>query len=221
MTLLRDRHRRSPGAARAGAPSSARPSSRLREIQQLIDDLIETMRAADGAGLAANQVSVPMRIAVVEVDEQPPLPVQAARPADRDRQPRDRGPLDDEAGRSTRDACRCPTCGATSSAHVDVRVHYLDRDGQRHERRRARPHRRHVPARGRPPRRRAVPRPRHRPAQLQHVGAVRAPSRGGVPASGSRRTQPAPSRPGEPLLVRAGLARWRGRSSRRADRGGR
>lgn len=37
-------------------------------MQQLIDDLIETRRAAGGAGLAANQVSVPKRIAVVEVD---------------------------------------------------------------------------------------------------------------------------------------------------------
>ena len=39
------------------------------EVQQLIDDLIETRRAAGGAGLAANQVSALRRIAVVEVDE--------------------------------------------------------------------------------------------------------------------------------------------------------
>ena len=32
---------------------------RSDEVQQLIDDLIETRRAAGGAGLAANQVSVP------------------------------------------------------------------------------------------------------------------------------------------------------------------
>jgi peptide deformylase len=38
------------------------------EIQRLIDDLIETRRAAGGAGLAANQVSVRKRIAVVEID---------------------------------------------------------------------------------------------------------------------------------------------------------
>ncbi|HMJ96778.1 MAG TPA: peptide deformylase, partial [Thermoleophilaceae bacterium] len=36
-------------------------------IQQLIDDMIETMRAADGAGLAANQVGETVRVAVVEV----------------------------------------------------------------------------------------------------------------------------------------------------------
>jgi peptide deformylase len=41
---------------------------RSAQIQQLIDDLIETRRAAGGAGLAAPQVSVSKRIAVVEVD---------------------------------------------------------------------------------------------------------------------------------------------------------
>jgi peptide deformylase len=38
--------------------------------QQLIDDMIETMRAAPGVGLAAPQVGVPLRLAVIEVDEQ-------------------------------------------------------------------------------------------------------------------------------------------------------
>ena len=43
-------------------------------VQRLIDDLIETMRAAGGAGLAANQVGEPLRIAVVEVDHNPRYP---------------------------------------------------------------------------------------------------------------------------------------------------
>ena len=47
-------------------------------IQQLIDDLIETMRAAPGVGLAAPQVAVSQRIAVIEYAE--PLPEDA--PAD-------------------------------------------------------------------------------------------------------------------------------------------
>ena len=36
------------------------------EIQMLIDDLVETMRHANGAGIAANQVHELHRIAVVE-----------------------------------------------------------------------------------------------------------------------------------------------------------
>ena len=40
-----------------------------RSIQKLIDDMIETMREAPGVGLAAPQVGVPLRLAVIEVDE--------------------------------------------------------------------------------------------------------------------------------------------------------
>jgi peptide deformylase len=40
-----------------------------RTIQRLIDDMIETMKAAPGVGLAAPQVGVPLRLAVIEVDE--------------------------------------------------------------------------------------------------------------------------------------------------------
>lgn len=36
-------------------------------IQQLIDDMIETMRSASGVGLAANQIGVPLKIAVIEI----------------------------------------------------------------------------------------------------------------------------------------------------------
>jgi peptide deformylase len=45
---------------------------RSPEVQRLIDDMIETMRAANGAGLAANQVHETLRIAVVEVRQPNP-----------------------------------------------------------------------------------------------------------------------------------------------------
>jgi peptide deformylase len=46
----------------------ARPVGELTgDIQQLIDDMIETMYAAPGIGLAAPQVGVPLRIFVVDV----------------------------------------------------------------------------------------------------------------------------------------------------------
>jgi len=41
------------------------------EIQNLIDDLIETMRHANGAGLASTQIAVPLRICVIEVNKNP------------------------------------------------------------------------------------------------------------------------------------------------------
>ena len=44
------------------------------EIQRIIDDLITTMRAARGAGLAATQIGEPVRICVIEVDNNPRYP---------------------------------------------------------------------------------------------------------------------------------------------------
>jgi peptide deformylase len=38
-------------------------------VQRLIDDLAETMLAAPGAGLAANQIGVPLRVCVVKGDD--------------------------------------------------------------------------------------------------------------------------------------------------------
>src|SRR5918911_5582871 len=40
-----------------------------RPLQKLIDDMIETMQAAPGVGLAAPQVGIPLRLAVIEVDD--------------------------------------------------------------------------------------------------------------------------------------------------------
>lgn len=39
-------------------------------LQQLIDDMFETMRNAPGVGLAAPQVNVPLRLTVIEYGEQ-------------------------------------------------------------------------------------------------------------------------------------------------------
>jgi peptide deformylase len=62
--------------ARLGHPVLRRPASPVPpeevhtpEIQRLIDDMIDTMREYDGAGLAANQVHTPKQIAVIEVLE--------------------------------------------------------------------------------------------------------------------------------------------------------
>ena len=41
------------------------------EIQTFIDDMVETMRDANGAGLAANQVYTPIQICVIEVSDNP------------------------------------------------------------------------------------------------------------------------------------------------------
>jgi peptide deformylase len=54
-------------------PILRRKSRSVKEIDsyllRLIDDMIETMHAADGVGLAANQVGVPLRVAVIQQPE--------------------------------------------------------------------------------------------------------------------------------------------------------
>ncbi len=58
----------------AGDPILRQKTRRVKvigaSIQRLIDDMIETMHAAPGVGLAAPQVGSPLRIAVIEVPEQ-------------------------------------------------------------------------------------------------------------------------------------------------------
>ena len=60
----------------AGDPVLRQKAKRVRDIdasiQQLIDDMIETMHDAPGVGLAANQVGVALRVIVIEVPEEDP-----------------------------------------------------------------------------------------------------------------------------------------------------
>lgn len=70
-----------------GHPTLRRTARKLtaRELKQpkwqnFIDDLIETMRHANGAGLAANQVGEPVQICVMEVDKNPRYPYKPSIP---------------------------------------------------------------------------------------------------------------------------------------------
>lgn len=40
-----------------------------RNLHKLVEDMIETMRAAPGVGLAAPQIGVPLRVAVIELEQ--------------------------------------------------------------------------------------------------------------------------------------------------------
>jgi peptide deformylase len=54
-------------AVRASAREVPSDQVRVPEVQRLIDDMIETMHEYDGVGLAAPQVHVGLRLAVLEV----------------------------------------------------------------------------------------------------------------------------------------------------------
>lgn len=45
-------------------------SSYDASLGRLLDDMLETMRDAPGVGLAANQVGVPLQVAIIEIDGQ-------------------------------------------------------------------------------------------------------------------------------------------------------
>ena len=101
-------------------------------VQSFIDDLVDTMRAANGAGLAANQVAEPLRIAAIEVDHNPRYPYKPAIPLTIVVNPVIQ-PLDDELVVINEGCLSVPDLRGDVERHVNVRVRYLDRDGQRHD----------------------------------------------------------------------------------------
>jgi peptide deformylase len=50
------------------------------EVQRIIDDLIETLRDARAAGLAANQIHEPIQICAIEIPDNPRYPYMPAIP---------------------------------------------------------------------------------------------------------------------------------------------
>jgi peptide deformylase len=105
------------------------PDVSAPEVQALIDDLIDTVRAANGAGLAANQIGSLLRVAVVEVRPgnprypyKPPVPLTVmVNPVVE--------AVDDEVAEINEGCLSVPGLRGTLPRHVSVRVRYLDRDG--------------------------------------------------------------------------------------------
>jgi peptide deformylase len=102
------------------------------DVQAVIDDLIDTMRHAHGAGLAANQIAVPLRIATVEVTDNPRYPYKPAIPLTVIVNPR-LEPIDDELVDINEGCLSVPDLRGTVARHVTVRVRYLDRAGGAHD----------------------------------------------------------------------------------------
>ena len=104
----------------------------LGALQGLIDDMIATMRAAGGAGLAANQVGELHRILVAEVDNnprypyKPPLPLTVMV-----------NPVIEPVGSGTipiiEGCLSVPGLRGELERFAAVRLRYLDRDGRRRE----------------------------------------------------------------------------------------
>jgi peptide deformylase len=102
------------------------------EVQQLIDDLVDTMRAANGAGIAANQIGVPLRITTIEVNDNPRYPYKPRIPLTIVVNPVIE-PLDDELVEINEGCLSVPNLRGNVMRHVNVRVRWLDRDGVEHD----------------------------------------------------------------------------------------
>ena len=96
-------------------------------IRRLMDDMLETMYAAPGIGLAANQVGVLKRVLVLDVarEGEPPKPMGIANP--------------EVVWKSEEQSVYNEGCLSLPDHYADitrpaaVRVRYLDRDGKQQE----------------------------------------------------------------------------------------
>ncbi|MBI3557971.1 MAG: peptide deformylase [Deltaproteobacteria bacterium] len=73
MAILKVARMGHPILRREAAPVTEK-EIKSAELQQFIDDMIETMHEYDGLGLAAPQVHRPIRLSVVEVQDNPRYP---------------------------------------------------------------------------------------------------------------------------------------------------
>ncbi len=101
-------------------------------MQTLIDDMIDTMRHANGAGIAANQVHESVRITVVEVNDNPRYPYKPKIPLTVLVNPVIEF-LDDELVDINEGCLSVPNLRGTVARHVNIRIKYLDRLGKAHD----------------------------------------------------------------------------------------
>ncbi|PYO98177.1 MAG: peptide deformylase [Gemmatimonadetes bacterium] len=90
-------------------------------VQRLVDDLFETMHAAKGVGLAANQVGIARRVAVVDVGADGPPPLVLINP---------RIVQASDVVETAEEGClSIPEIYGEVERHVGISVEALDRDG--------------------------------------------------------------------------------------------
>ncbi len=119
--MLRERARDVSVEALAGA-----------EVQKVIDDLIDTMRHANGAGIAAPQIGEPLRITTIEVNKNSRYPYKPMIPLTIVINPVITV-LDDEMVEINEGCLSVPNLRGTVARHVNIRVSWLDREGIAHE----------------------------------------------------------------------------------------
>jgi peptide deformylase len=97
------------------------------ELRQLMDDMLETMYAAPGIGLAAPQVGVSKRVIVMDIahEDEPKAPLFMANP--------ELVWVSDEDSTYEEGCLSVPEHYADVVRPAEIRVTYLDRDGKKQE----------------------------------------------------------------------------------------
>jgi peptide deformylase len=104
----------------------ARPVAAVDErVRQLVDDMLETMYAAEGIGLAATQVDVHERVIVIDVSEDRGQALVLINP--------ELIQTSEEMVQGDEGCLSVPTVYDTVSRHARVTVRALGRDGQHFE----------------------------------------------------------------------------------------
>lgn len=104
----------------------ARPVAEVdQRLRQLVADMLETMYAAEGVGLAATQVDVHERVIVMDTSESRDQPMVLINPEIVARS--------DELSLGEEGCLSVPTIYDKVRRHARVTVRALDRDGQRFE----------------------------------------------------------------------------------------
>ena len=101
-------------------------------VQQLIDDLIDTMRHANGAGIAANQIGEGLRIAVIEVNDNSRYPYKPKIPLTVLVNPVIEA-TDDEIVMINEGCLSVPNLRGDVPRNVSIHVRHFDRHGIVHD----------------------------------------------------------------------------------------
>ncbi|MFT6155743.1 MAG: peptide deformylase [Neolewinella sp.] len=101
------------------------------KVQGWLDDMIDTMRDANGAGIAANQIGVAHRMFVIEIGDNPRYPYKPTVPLTIAINPTIEF-LTQETFESNEGCLSVPQIRGVVDRHVEIAVSYYDRDGKHH-----------------------------------------------------------------------------------------
>ncbi|MBL9025558.1 MAG: peptide deformylase [Myxococcales bacterium] len=133
MTLLKIAHVGHP-VLRDRSRELTRDELASAAVQRFIDDLVETMRDASGAGLAAPQVHNPIRVCALEVTANPRYPYLPEIPLTILVNPVVAS-LGEETFESYEGCLSVPNLRGVVRRNTDIELTYWDRDGAQHKER--------------------------------------------------------------------------------------